>query len=111
MKKTIIAGIAAAGIAGGALGFAAPAFADPATPTCSYNQTSQNSNVVIAAQGICGIPDLGQSMLNAGANLANNFSPSKAAENVGANFNAGSAAANLQHNLTHGVGTDDQNAG
>jgi hypothetical protein len=108
MKKTIVAGVAGAAIAGGALGFAAPAFAD--TPTCSYNQPSQASNVVIAAQGICGLPDLSQSMLNAGANLANNFSPSKAAQNVSDNFNAGDAAANLQHNLTHGVGTEDKNA-
>ena len=108
MKKTIIAGIAGAAIAGGALGFAAPAFAD--TPTCSYNQPSQAGNVIIAAQGICGMPDLSQSMLNAGANLANNFSPSKAAQNVSDNFNSGDAAANLQHNLTHGVGTEDQNA-
>lgn len=108
MKKTIIAGIAGAAMAG-ALGFAAPAVADD-TPTCSYNQPSQAGNVIIAAQGICGVPDLSRSMLNAAENLQNNFSPSKAAQNVQDNFNAGDAAGNLQHNLTHGVGTEDKNA-
>ena len=108
MKKIIIAGIAGAAITGGALGFAAPALAD--TPTCSYNQPSQAGNVIVAAQGICGVPDLSRSMQNAGVNLQNNFSPSKAAQNVQDNFNAGAAADNLQHNLTHGVGTEDKNA-
>src|SRR5690242_11990106 len=102
MKKTIIAGIAGAAIAGGALGFAAPASATP----CSY----LHPNVSISAQGICGLPDLSQSMLNAAQNLQDNFSASNAAKNVQDNFNAGDAAANLQHNLTHGVGTQDQNA-
>jgi len=101
MKKTIIVGIAGAAIAGGALGFAAPASA-----TCSYF----DPEVSISAQGICGIPDLSQSMVNAAQNLQDNFSTGNAAQNVQDNFNAGQAAANLQHNLTHGVGTQDQNA-
>jgi hypothetical protein len=106
MKKTIIAGIAGAAIAGGALGFAAPALAD--TP-CSYLNTQDpvDSNEAIARSGICGVPDIVDSIANAGANLSNNFSPSNAAKNVQDNFNAGDAAANLQHSLTKGVGSGD----
>ncbi len=100
MKKTILAGIAGAAIAG-AIGFAAPAA--QAAP-CSYFGDNPGTE---AYNGICGAPDLADSILNAGTNLQNNFSPSNAATNVQDNFNAGDAASNLQHNLTHGVGTDD----
>jgi hypothetical protein len=101
MKKTILAGIVGAAIAG-AIGFAAPAA--QATP-CSYfgdNPAEQT--------GICGAPDLSQSMQNAVGNLKNNFSPSNAAANASANFSPSTAAGNLEHNLTHGVGSEDQNA-
>jgi hypothetical protein len=103
MKKTILAGIAGAAIAG-AIGFAAPAA--QAAP-CSYFGDNPGTE---AYNGICGVPDLTNSILNAGANLQNNFSPSKAGQNLQSNFNAGAAAGNLQHALTHGVGSQDQNA-
>jgi hypothetical protein len=87
MKKTILAGIAGAAIAG-AIGFAAPAA--QAAP-CSYFGNNPGTE---AYNGICGTPDLADSILHAGTNLQKNFNPS-------------TAATNLQQALTHGVGTDD----
>jgi hypothetical protein len=103
MKKTILAGIAGAAIAG-AIGFAAPAAqAAPATP-CSYFGDDSSSE---GYNGICGAPDLANSILNAGTNLQSNFDPSLAGKNLQKNFNAADAASNLQHALTNGVGTND----
>ena len=100
MKKTILAGIAGAAIAG-AIGFAAPAA--QAAP-CSY---FGNNPGTADYNGICGVPNLANSILNAGTNLQKNFSPSQAGQNLQGNLNAGTAASNLQHNLTHGVGSVD----
>ena len=68
------------------------AFAAPAQATCSYfGDTASDPG----SQGICqGGIDPSQGIQNAGKNLQTNFSP-------------GQAAGNLEHNLTHGVGTDD----
>jgi hypothetical protein len=98
MKKTILAGIAGAAIAG-AIGFAAPSQAAP----CSYFGDDPKADY----SGICGAPDLADSILNAGTNLQTNFSPTEAGKNLQKNLDSGSAASNLQHNLTNGVGTDD----
>jgi hypothetical protein len=103
MKKTILAGIAGAAIAG-AIGFAAPAA--QAAP-CSYFGDDPSSE---GYNGICGAPDLANSILNAGTNLQSNFSPTLAGQNLQDNFNTGTAASNLQHALTNGVGSKDQNA-
>lgn len=101
MKKTILASIAGAAIAG-AFGIGAPAA--QAAP-CSYFGDDPATQ-----SGICGAPDLSQSMQNAASNLKTNFSPSKAAGNLADNLNPSTAAGNLEHNLTHGVGSEDQNA-
>jgi hypothetical protein len=100
MKKTIVAGVAGAAIAG-AIGFgAATAQAAP----CSYFGSTPS-------QGICGLPNIAGSMLNAGQNLKDNFSASQAAANAKNNFSPSNAANNLQHALTHGVGSGDADAG
>ncbi len=105
MKKTILAGIAGAAIAG-AIGFAAPAA--QATP-CAYFPTPSTQNPATDG-GICGIPDLATTAAQSIANLHDNLSVGNAASALAGNLDAGSAAANLQHALTHGVGTQDQNA-
>jgi hypothetical protein len=105
MKKTILAGIAGAAIAG-AIGFAAPAVAD--TAACAY--FPKPSQVDEATGGICGIPDLATTAAQSIANLHDNLDLGQAGQNLQSNFNAGAAAGNLQHALTHGVGSQDQNA-
>jgi hypothetical protein len=103
MKKTILAGIAGAAIAG-AIGFAAPAVADK--NACAYFPgTPQGTD-----GGICGIPDLATTAAQSIANLHDNLNLGNAASNLQSNFDAGAAAGNLQHALTHGVGSEDQNA-
>lgn len=103
MKKTVLAAIAGAAIAGG-IGFAAPAQAD--TP-CAY---FPKSGVNEATGGICGIPDLATTAAQSIANLHDNLDLGQAGQNLQDNFNTGTAAGNLQHALTHGVGSQDQNA-
>jgi hypothetical protein len=99
MKKTIIAGVAGAAIAGAISLGAATAQAAP----CSYFGSDPDN-------GICGAPSIAGSILNAGQNMKNNFSASQAAANAKNNFSPSNAASNLQHALTHGVGSEDQNA-
>jgi len=85
IRRTLIA----ASLIAVPIAFAASA---QATPACSYFGDNASDP---GSQGICqGGIDPSQSIQNAGKNLQTNFSP-------------GQAAGNLEHNLTHGVGTDD----
>jgi hypothetical protein len=70
------------------------ALAAPAQATCSYFGDKESDP---GSQGICGAPDITNSIQKAGENLRTNFDVAEASKN-------------LEHNLTHGVGEQDQNA-
>jgi hypothetical protein len=103
MKAMISATVIAAGMG---LGFCASA---QAAPQCSFNSTSNFGSG--SHQPICGVPDLSRSVSDSLANLQRNLDLGSGLKNLQANVNPGNAAGNLQHNLTHGVGTEDKNAG
>lgn len=103
MKAMISAALIAAGTG---LGLCATA---QAAPQCSFNSTSNSGSG--SHQPICGVPDLSQSVRDSLANLQHNLDLGGGLKNLQDNVNPGSAVGNLQHNLTHGVGTEDKNAG
>ena len=86
VKKVIAGAIIGVGLG---LGLAVPA---QAAPSCTFNNPADKGS---GSHGtICGAPDLKQSINDSVANLKKNLS-------------VGDAMKNLQHNLTHGVGSDD----
>ena len=98
IRRTVIA----ASLVAVPIAFAASAQAAPAT--CSYFGADESKS---ESQGMCGVPDLAGTFGQVRTNLANNFSPGKAAGHLQDNFNPGKAAGNLEQAITHGVGTDD----
>jgi hypothetical protein len=90
VKKLIVGGVIAAGLG---LGFAVPAQAAP----CAYFSPSDTTSG--RGQGICGVPNLQQSMQNGLTNLQNNLSPQIALGNLQKNLDPATAATNLKKNL------------
>ena len=89
IRRTVIA----ASLIAVPIAFAAPALADTPTP-CSYFGDETHD-------GICGAPDRARKRADEPAQLQ------PTSEHLQDNFSPGTAAGNLEHNLTHGVGTDD----